>query len=57
MEERLSHFRHESLGHIYRILRRVWERGWVERRVEEGRSGPPRHEHSLTRERRESLAG
>lgn len=57
MEERLAHFWHESLGHIYPILKRLRKRGWVERRVEEGRSGPPRHEHSLTAEGREALAG
>jgi len=57
VEERLAHFWHESLGHIYPILKRLRERGWVERRVEEGRAGPPRHEHSLTPEGREALEG
>lgn len=48
VEERLSHFWNESVGHIYPILRRLHERGWVEKRVTPSESRPPRHEYALT---------
>jgi DNA-binding PadR family transcriptional regulator len=49
-EEQLGHFWHESFGHIYPVLKRLHERGWVDKRIEEGRGGPPRHEYSITDE-------
>lgn len=48
VEERLSHFWNESVGHLYPILKRLRERGWVERTVEATEGRPPRHEYQLT---------
>lgn len=54
VEEHLSHFWHESLSHIYPVLHRLHDRGWVDR--EEGvRGGRQRHEYSLTRDGRDAL--
>jgi DNA-binding PadR family transcriptional regulator len=53
--ERLAHFWHESLGHIYPVLKRLRERGWVVRTVQGGQGPPPRHEYAITSEGRAAL--
>lgn len=57
VEQRLGHFWHESLGHIYPILKRLHRKGWVHRRTEPGRAGPQRHVYSLTSDGRAALEG
>ncbi len=55
VEERLSHFWNESVGHIYPILKRLHERGWVKKRVMPSENRPPRHEYALTAAGRRAL--
>lgn len=47
VEETISHFWNESFGHIYPVLRRLHERGWVSKtaEVEQGRN---RYVYALT---------
>jgi PadR family transcriptional regulator, regulatory protein AphA len=47
-EEVLSHFWHESYGHIYPILQRLHRAGLVEKRVETQEGRPDRHVYSVT---------
>jgi DNA-binding PadR family transcriptional regulator len=48
VDQRLSHFWHESLGHIYPILARLAGKGWVRRRVKPGKRRLARHEYEIT---------
>jgi PadR family transcriptional regulator, regulatory protein AphA len=55
VEERLGHFWSESFGHIYPMLRRLHERGLVERTVERQEGRPDRKVYSVTDEGRGAL--
>jgi DNA-binding PadR family transcriptional regulator len=47
-DEALGHFWNESFGHIYPILRRLDERGWVTHTVEPQEGRPDRKVYALT---------
>ena len=47
-DEALGHFWNESFGHIYPILRRLDERGWVTKTVEPQEGRPDRKVYALT---------
>jgi PadR family transcriptional regulator AphA len=46
--ETLSHFWHESVGHIYPMLRRLREKGLVSRSTESTPGKPDRHVYAIT---------
>lgn len=48
VEETLSHFWHESVGHIYPMLRRLHQKGLVSRRTESTVGKPDRHIYAIT---------
>lgn len=48
VQERLSHFWHESLGHLYPTLARLAKKGWIRKRVRPGKRRLDRHEYELT---------
>jgi DNA-binding PadR family transcriptional regulator len=47
-DEALAHFWNESFGHIYPILRRLDERGWVTSTIEPQEGRPDRKVYALT---------
>jgi PadR family transcriptional regulator, regulatory protein AphA len=47
-DEALGHFWNESFGHIYPILKRLDERGWVTKTVEPQEGRPDRKVYALT---------
>src|SRR5690606_2838182 len=49
-DEALGHFWNESFGHIYPILKRLNERGWVTSTVEPQEGRPDRKVYALTTE-------
>lgn len=55
VEERLSHFWSESFGHLYPMLRRLHQRGLVERSVERQEGRPDRNVYSITDDGRVAL--
>jgi PadR family transcriptional regulator, regulatory protein AphA len=55
VEERLSHFWSESFGHLYPMLRRLHQRGLVERSVERQEGRPDRKLYSITDDGRAAL--
>jgi PadR family transcriptional regulator, regulatory protein AphA len=57
VETRLAHFWSESFGHIYPMLRRLHERGLVDREVERQEGRPDRKVYSLTANGRAALEG
>lgn len=54
-DEALGHCWNESFGHIYPILRRLEERGWVTKTVEPQEGRPDRKVYALTPAGREAL--
>ena len=55
VQERLSHFWNESLGHLYPILKRLNAKRWVTKRIRRATRHPARHEYELTAEGRAAL--
>lgn len=55
VEEQLSHFWHESFGHLYPILARLHRRGWVRKKTRTAKGRPSRNEYSLTEAGRTAL--
>lgn len=47
-ETTISHFWKESFGHIYPVLRRLHEAGWVDRTTEAQTGKPDRHVYHIT---------
>ena len=54
VSERISHFWNESLGHLYPVLQRLVERGWVTKNSEAGEMRT-RHLYAITDAGREEL--
>lgn len=50
VQETLSHFWHESVGHIYPMLRRLHGKGLVTRTTTTAEGRPPRHVYHITEE-------
>ena len=48
VQDALSHFWHESIGHIYPMLRRLYGKGLVSRRTESTHGKPDRHVYAIT---------
>lgn len=55
VEERLSHFWSESFGHIYPMLRRLHQKGLVEKRVHRQSGKPDRKVYEITPTGRDAL--
>jgi DNA-binding PadR family transcriptional regulator len=55
VEEVLSHFWHESYGHIYPVLKRLWDHGLVSRRTEAQAGRPDRIVYTITNDGRAEL--
>lgn len=55
VEQRLSHFWSESFGHLYPILKRLHEKGWVKKRIRAAKGRPSRNEYALTEAGRSAL--
>ncbi len=53
--ERISHFWNESLGHLYPVLNRMLEAGFVTRTSEPGKGRPQRHVYAITDAGRQQL--
>jgi PadR family transcriptional regulator, regulatory protein AphA len=56
VEGPLSHFWHESYGHIYPVLKRLREHGLVTRRRQSRAGRPDRHQYTLTDDGRAEFA-
>jgi PadR family transcriptional regulator, regulatory protein AphA len=57
VEERLSHFWSESFGHIYPMLRRLDQKGLVEKSVQRQSGKPDRKVYAITPAGRDALEG
>lgn len=53
--ERISHFWNESIGHLYPVLRRLLESGFVTRTSEAGDRRPNRHVYAISETGRQEL--